>query len=101
MSCIKKGILLAGIIIFVIANVWAPWQWTYTDQGGVMKVPTQRYCIFGTPSIEGGGLEVDIDRAILQSLSIAALTAGLMCLQFQDQYQQRCRRRTQRSPLVL
>lgn len=79
MSCIKKGVLLAGIIIFVIANVWAPWQWTYSDQGAVIKVPTQRYCIFGTPNIEGGGLEVDIDRAILQSISIVALTAGLAC----------------------
>ena len=79
MNCAKKGILLAGIIVFVIINVWAPWQWTYSDQGALVKTPTVRYCIFDKPTVEAGGLEVDIDRAILQSVSIAALTAGLMC----------------------
>ena len=78
MNCKQRGILFVGVIIFCIANIWAPWQWTHISGGELVKMPTARYCIFETPSIEGGGLEVDMPRAILQSASIIALFGGLM-----------------------
>ena len=83
MSCKQIRFLWVGIILFVLANSYAPWSYVKpTGEGFRVTVPAGRYCIFDTPKAEDGafGLKVDLSRVAIQSAVIAALTLGLMAI---------------------
>ncbi len=84
MSCKQTRFLWVGIILFVLANSYAPWSHVIPAGDGLkVTVPAGRYCIFDTPKRLGdnrNGLKVDLSRVAIQSAVIAALTLGLMAI---------------------
>ena len=83
MNCMQKRCLWVGIILFILANTYAPWNHLKPTPDGLgvrVTVPAGRYCIFDTPGTDDArfGLEVDFGRVVIQSAVIAAFTFGLM-----------------------
>lgn len=81
MNCKQIRCLWVGIILFVLANSYAPWNHVKpTIKGLQVTVPAGRYCIFDTPRTgdTAVGLQVDLSRVAIQSAVIAALTLGLV-----------------------
>ncbi len=82
MNCKQKLCLFVGILIFVLANSYAPWNYVKPLEaagGALVRVPAGRYCIFDTPKAkEIAGLEVDVARVAIQSAVIVVVTLGLL-----------------------
>jgi hypothetical protein len=79
MNSRQKLSLWVGIILFIVANSYAPWNYTGPAAGTeeLIKVPAGRFCIFDTPepaSAKYSGLEVDISRVAIQTAMIVLLT---------------------------
>lgn len=80
MNCKQKASLWLGIILFCLANSYAPWNYVSDiGQGVEAATPAGHYCIFDTPkAVEGLGLEVDVARVVIQSAVIIVFTLGLL-----------------------
>lgn len=79
MNAKQKFSLWIGIILFVVANSYAPWNYTGPVAGTeeLIKAPAGRFCIFDTPKsvyTKYPGLEVDISRVAIQSAMIVLFT---------------------------
>ncbi|MHC4620090.1 MAG: hypothetical protein ACYTEQ_20275 [Planctomycetota bacterium] len=73
---------MGRIILFVIANSYAPWDYTHPAEGTeeIVKVPAGRFCIFDTPQPASAGssaLEVHMSRLPIQSPMIVPFTLVL------------------------
>jgi hypothetical protein len=79
MNSKQKASLWIGIILFLVANSYAPWNYTGPAAGTeeLIKVPAGRFCIFDTPhpvSDKYSGMEVDMSRVAIQSAMIVLFT---------------------------
>lgn len=83
MNAKQKFSLWIGIILFVVANSYAPWNYTGPVAGTIagteelIKVPAGHFCIFDTPrpvSDKYSSLEVDMSRVAIQSVMIVLFT---------------------------
>ena len=79
MNSKQKFSLWVGIILFIIANSYAPWNYARPAEGTeeLVKVPAGHFCIFDTPqpaSAGSSGLEVDVSRVAIQSAMIVLFT---------------------------
>jgi hypothetical protein len=74
-----KARFVAGIILFIVANSYASWNYTRAAEGTEesVKVPAGHFCIFDTPqpaSAGSSGLEVDMSRVAIQGAMILLFT---------------------------
>lgn len=79
MNSIQELSLCVGIILFLVADSYAPWNYTGRDAGTeeLIKVPAGHFCIFDTPepvSDKCSGLEVDMSRVAIQTAMIVLFT---------------------------
>jgi hypothetical protein len=79
MNSKQKLSLWVGIILFLVANSYAPWNYTGPAAGTeeLIRVPAGHFCIFDTPELVSdkySGLEVDMSRVAIQSAMIVLFT---------------------------